>query len=353
MLKTKERLKKLKEIEPKIVEEYKSIEERYGVIPSLRSLAEKFKVSTDFVRRVLKENKLPVRGLKERRSFILEATYKLRNDLLNLINPWFQNISRYPKIEMKFPAKIIIVDDEHFPFCDMRAFEEVLRKDGDADGMIMSEILDVQTFSKWPKRYFEDLTYVEKRVKEWMDLLSKKFKRIIVILGNNHHLRIIKFLESLSIDQLEYLKKFFNVYPEFLKEYSNLIPIQNSFVQIGKAVICHFDNYSSVPIKTVKDAYDFIRKHFDVFGLELPDSVWCGHTHCLRMDYSSERVLLAEVGCLTYAQPYLFDRGKISYTKRNRWTLGYGVLYLKKDGSTDYEKSGIKFLGYSEIPPQA
>lgn len=340
----------LKIIEKNLVKEYKRIRDEYNIIPSTWYLSQKFNISCDTVRRILKEHNLERRKEFDRRSTRYLIMEKVREELKNMITPFYDNVTPYPKIPVDFPSKVLIVDDEHFPFCQLELFEEILEREDDSEVLVLSELLDVQTFSNWPKRYFENLSLIEKKVKDIMDFLAKKFDKIVVIMGNNHHLRIIKFLESLPVDQMEYLRGFFKVYPQFLKDYPNVIPVKSSFIQIGKAVICHFDSYSSVPVKTAKESYDFLRKHFDVFGIDLPDSVWVGHTHCLRMDFSSERVLLAEIGCLSYLQPYLFDRGKISYTKKNRWTLGYGVLYLNPDGSTDYENSRVKFLGYSDIP---
>lgn len=331
-------------IKKEILDYYDNFSKEYGSPPSVSHLAKKFQVSRDLVENLLSTFKRPIK--KYKKSCFGEI---LKEDLKRLTKEAFEGLDRFPKVQVKTPCKILLVDDEHFPFFDFDSFLTILDEEGGFDYLATSEIVDLQTFSRWPKRYFEDLNQVEEAVKKWIDFLSKKFKKIIVVLGNNHHLRLLKFIETLPIDQLTYFRRFFEIYPPFLKEYEKVIPVLNSFVQIGKAVYCHFDFYSSVPIKTAQEAYNFIRKYADVFHLEEVDSVWVGHTHCLRMDFSLERILLAEIGCLTKLHLYLFDRGKISYQRKNRWTLGYGVLYLNKDGSTDYKKSKIGFLGYSNL----
>lgn len=332
--------------EKEILKVYEDFKKKFNYPPALTYIAERVGVSKDVVKRILKEHKLPLNkiGFSVKVKFLNDLKEELKKEISNA----YFNFSSFPIVKVELPCKVLLIDDEHFPFFEVDNFEKILENEK-ADYLVTSEILDVQTFSSFPKGYFENLEFIEQKVKEWLDFLSAYFKKIIIVMGNNHHLRVYKFLEKLPLEQFLYLRNLFTTYPRCLGENKKIVPILNSFVQIGRAVFCHFDYYSSLPIRTAQGAYDFLRKYADVFNLNLIDSVWVGHTHCLRLDYSTEGILLAEIGCMTKLQPYLFDKGKISYSRKVRWTQGYGVLYLNKDGLTDYSKSTVKFLGYAKI----
>ncbi len=277
--------------------------------------------------------------------------------LQNELEKAYRNISTRIILHRKFPAKILLIDDEHFPFGDLETLKRIIKTEcgsGKIDGIITAEILDLPTLSQFPKTYQADPVLAEQLVLEVIDYLSKYVSWGVILLGSNHLLRLRKWLErNLTPDIAEYFKYLLRGgLPRFVKELpKKWSAIESSFCQIGSAVFAHFDQYSGIPLRVPEMAYRWLENHHDIYSIKMPiTSLWCGHTHALRIDYSLYKTLLAEIGCLSYLQPYTIEMGKIKHGTKFRWTQGYGVLYLDKNGDTDFSKSGIRFIKYAGLP---
>lgn len=251
---------------------------------------------------------------------------------------------------IKLPAKILFIDDEHIPFVNMDLIEEMLRLDGDADGFVWGEVLNFDAFAWYIKNYISNPVQEDEVAGKLIDLFLKHFKWGYT-LDTNHTRRCEKLLAGITDPiQLNYLRKTFNgLMPTFSTISKRVKYVGLPVVQLGKAIFAHFDSFSSIAGRTVEWIEDGMLNWDDCYGIKEFDSCWIGHTHNQETHFRFQKKV-SEVGCLCYAQDYLF-RGKMTAAQRKfRWVNGYGVVYLQKDGSTDFKKSHLQFLGFARLP---
>lgn len=275
----------------------------------------------------------------------------LHNDIRSILKDIYGNIldnKAYKHI--KLPAKVLYFDDEHIPFLNVDCIDTMLRLDGDADGYVTGEIINFDAFAVYIKNYISNPLKEDEIAGQLTKILTHRFKWGFT-LDTNHTRRLDKFLARTSdAIQLDYFRKTFQgVLPSFTRISKKVRYVGQPVLQLGKALFCHFDSFSSTYGKTVEWMEENMMNWADCYGAKDFDSVWVGHTHNQELHYRYGR-LLAEVGCTCYAQDYLF-RGKVTAAHRKfRWVNGYGVIYLNKDGSTDFQKSHLQFLGFAGLP---
>jgi hypothetical protein len=275
----------------------------------------------------------------------------MRQTLKDIIKKEYEYIDTNVQVRCKFPCKWLLVDDEHIPFLDIDSFKQIIEQEKGADGILVSEILDRQEFSIFPKRSYVNPVECDKQTGNFIAYLESKFKYGVILTGNNHWMRLAKWISRLpNPEQVEILNYLTNGgLPKFTEKVKKFQIIRSFVCQIGMAVYCHPEDYLSNPLRTAMRMSEWLRNQGDLYNITTYDSCWTGHTHKLSCDYSSHKILMAEVGCTCYQEPYTIT-GRMRYGAKNRWTLGYGVLYLDKDGKTDYNKSGVKFIGYAKLP---
>lgn len=343
---------KTRKLVKEVYEDFKKTYGRYPLSPEIRQILKdtfNWDAEERFIRICVSEINPEAKRSGKQIAFC--EVDKLVKDFRNIIDKEYQMIDTDVRVRCKYPSKWLIVDDEHFPFCNIEAFKTIVETDGDADGIAISEIVDRQEFSIFPKRSYIDPVKVDQKTGEFVNYLESKFKYGVILMGNNHWLRLLKWIQKLpNPEQTEILTYLTNGgLPKFTEKIEHFQLIRSFICQIGKAVYCHPEDYLGNPLKTVLRIVDWLRNQGDLFGINDFDSVWTGHTHRLCLDYSSSKHLIAEVGCVCHQQPYTLT-GKLAHGSKGRWTMGYGVLCLDKNGNTDYHKSGIKYLDYTTIP---
>lgn len=272
----------------------------------------------------------------------------IRNELQEIYG---QLLKAKAKKRIKLPAKILLTDDHHLPFADMEMVEEMLSRDGDADGFVWGEVINFDAFAVYVKNYISNPEQEDLMAENMVNLYLEHFKYGFT-LDNNHMKRLDKMLARiLDPIQLAYIRnRFQGLLPTFTHISKKVKYVGLPVVQLGKAVFAHFDDFSSVPGRTVEWVMQGIMNWSDCYGITDDfDSVWIGHTHNQNY-HTMYKKMVVEAGCMCHAQDYLF-RGKMSAAHRKfRWVNGYGVVYLQKDGSTDMKKSHTQFLGFAKLP---
>jgi hypothetical protein len=116
------------------------------------------------------------------------------------------------------------------------------------------------------------------------------------------------------------------------KPLSNVHVVGSWWVKLFDTIFAHPDNYAGANLKTVQNTSE----HFLLVKNEWHRMCIIGHTHRAGWLIAGE-VKLMETGCLCHDMDY-HNGSKFTRTK---WTKAYSVVYIGKDGLSDFNKSTV------------
>ena len=213
----------------------------------------------------------------------------------------------YKDLKELKPKKILSLSDLHAPGIDFKAVEKAVQDNLDADICVLNgDVLDLQAFSKFDKLKDIDLEEELNQVFALLDVLTKKYKKVVWV-GGNHDLQ--RFLRYVSRNFVPSIKKFvldrLNPIEYIAEKYDNVIVVPHDWVQINDVLFAHFEYFSSVDMKTVVNN----KAMFDSMVHLLPEpnykGIVIGHTHKVGKIVRNG-VTLIEQGCLCHMQDYRF-----------------------------------------------
>lgn len=244
----------------------------------------------------------------------------------------------------KGAGKVLILNDLHIPYQRLDLVAQALEDHSDADlCVIAGDLLHAEalsTFAQFNPFPFE---------REWKlaDQMVYEMQRVlpVVYLRANHERRLEKQVAKLPADTYawvrEHLPNLVQALMSALRERdknARMEGIYDWFIRLGDAAICHADEYSSIPGRSVCNVKDYLRVNYP----RIPwGSVWQAHTHHVAM-LPYQETMCFETGCLCYDADYRRS-GKLGPGKKERWQRAYGVLYLK-GGKTDWDRSRFVWL---------
>jgi len=233
--------------------------------------------------------------------------------------------------------KIIGGGDMHCPFHDEKAVRKSIEEGGDIY-VVGADTLDCYSISHFRK---DKIIRLQDEIVDGLyllDLISKKFKYVVVLEGN-HEKRLIKILHNRFEDKPDLIKRFeqsAHLLSDMGKVFKNVHVINNFWCKIGQTIFAHPDWYSVVPGKTVLNTYEYMIKDGQEF-----DCIVNFHTHRLAK-MCSWRKLLIEAPALSHRMDYTRDGKKF----KGEWAKGFAIINQDKQGRTDYGKTELRFLGW-------
>ena len=255
----------------------------------------------------------------------------------------------------KLARKIVCMADLHIPFQRDELIEEVVKEHAGADYLVLAgDVLDLYCVSVFSKERRIPLLEEYAIAMEWIGVLARNFKKVILIEGNHERRLHRHFIKNISQESIPFVaqpvlerlangetylrdgcladrRPFKNVY------YDRRSPAQ---ALVGKTLFVHPDAYlgptaTGGALRTVGKA----DKHFR--GKLNYDSVVCAHTHHVGKAIC-DGVLLVETGCLCGLLDYQRSDVKFRFgTQEN----GYAVIYQDAKGNTDFNSSTHVYLG--------
>jgi predicted phosphodiesterase len=235
-------------------------------------------------------------------------------------------------------CKILNIADLHIPFTDYKAVQGILREHSDADVlMINGDLLDLFAVSKYAKDKEVALKREIEEGRDFLEFVSKKFKDVVITDGN-HERRLKHFVTNMIPSDMQFL------FPQDIlqvtvrgdvlkkKPLSNVHVVGSWWVKLFDTIFAHPDNYAGANLKTVQNTSE----HFLLVKNEWHRMCIIGHTHRAGWLIAGE-VKLMETGCLCHDMDY-HNGSKFTRTK---WTKAYSVVYIGKDGLSDFNKSTV------------
>ena len=252
---------------------------------------------------------------------------------------------------VKFPCRVVFMDDLHTPFTDFDVVRKVVERERGADLLVTFELVNFDAFARFDQTYLCPPTLDEDVATRLVSLLAGQFGRVVC--GTSNHVdRPIRALARMARpEQLEYFKERLRTFADTIKALG-VVQIQDTFVQIGDAVFCHFDRALITPGKTPERALNRVRAYGDLFGIKDDvRAVFTGHTHRVsQTPMPGGRGYLYEVGCGTYVPPYALDHAKGGGWAGYRMASGYGVAVFDEHGKIDLTESRAIHVGWARLP---
>lgn len=248
-------------------------------------------------------------------------------------------------------GRYMVICDLHILFHNAEALEQCLSVKGDFDGCIIAgDFVDEYWIS-----FFRKEGYLPHRKEVMaativMELLRKRFSRVLYCMGNHEDRRWKRLLEAaapvadLAEDDAkaiyEAIEKTRNWY------YNGMEGIEvhnNWWVSIcnERVVVAHPDRFMSVPGNAAKAVVEHFFNHRQPYRLANLDAMLMGHTH--RLDNLKHRlgIWTCELPCMCGVLPY-----QSSSKAGNGGTVdtGYFVLATHKDGTLWFNESRAYLL---------
>jgi len=251
------------------------------------------------------------------------------------------------------PGRYIVVADFHILFHKQEIIQQILSAPGDFDGCIIAgDYIDeywISFFRKEGPRITHS-TEVAAGIRI-VELLKKRFGRVLMIQGNHEDRRYKQLLEATKgvADLMEEQSpEVYRAVNDARNWYFNKIPnitVHNSWwVDIcnGRIIVCHPDKFMKVPGQAPAGVLEHFMGHAKAYQLNMPiDSVHMGHTH--RMSGPTHRlgVWTAELPCCCGILPY-----QVNSKAGNAGTVdtGFYVLTTHKDGTLWFNESRCYLL---------
>ena len=258
--------------------------------------------------------------------------------------------------------KIVSLSDIHFPFSRDDLLEQVIEEHKDADIFVINgDMLESYSASMFPKSKKVPMLIEYQCAFKFVKLISELVPHVVLVNGN-HDARASRYMKDTGFpeDVAQVLR------PDLLAriangeelddtgmlvqkhEFANVHYEQSEswYVKIGKTLFVHpWNRGGSAPGYTVKKVNDYFSRRYKDSDY---DSVVVGHTHKLYQGIINSKLLI-EQGCFADVMDYAFSP-KMQYNSDNGMN-GYAIIYQDKDGNTDFNKSGFKFLG-EVLPPK-
>lgn len=237
--------------------------------------------------------------------------------------------------------KILVLNDLHIPFTDYKALSSAISEHDDADLVVVNgDMLDLFAVSKFAKDKQVALKREVKEGREFLEYVTKKFEDVVITEGN-HERRLARFIQDSIPEDMQFL------FPqdilqmivdgEVLKKdkIQNAHVVGSWWVKLFDTIFAHPDNYSSANLKTVQNTSEYF---------SLIENVWhrqciIGHTHRAGSLINGE-VNLMEAGCICHNMDY----HKGAKFVRTKWTKAHGVIYVDKEGLSDFNRSRVILL---------
>lgn len=235
------------------------------------------------------------------------------------------------------PKKILSLSDLHAPMMNFKAIEKAINDNLDADICVLNgDVLDCQSMSSFDKMKEIDLEIELSQVFTLLDVLSKKFKKVIWVGGNHDFRRFLSFIMKNFNDSMKnFAVKRLDPMKYIQEKYDNLIIIQHDWIQIGDVIFAHLQNFSTVEMKTVINCNDiFSAMNEDILPNINYKSVIIGHTHHIGKIIKNGKLLI-EQGCLCHMQDYRFNKP----TKLS-WETGYAIVEFN-NMKVDFNKTNF------------
>lgn len=273
-------------------------------------------------------NKASYEGIKKVKKENAIFSPKIKREISKINNFLLLSETYKKPILVSKNTKIVIAGDNHIPFNDVKAENELfnfLKEEKPNIFIHHGDLLDFYEISNF-RRVPLTQTEITEEIEQGTYFLNKirtilPKAKIFYICGN-HEFRFQKYLID---NAFVFYKVFALSLPELLKLKElkiNFIPLKlqankfsHNFIQINDILIGHFD-------KAMQNAGYTARWLRDFFG----KNIVTGHTHRLALTYKNfynETKFGAEAGCLCSLEP--------SYITSPDWTQGFVELRFEKN----------------------
>lgn len=283
----------------------------------------------------------------------LEGIEDLRGRLAETLNVQFVPRCHIAKEKQ---LKVVVLTDIHVPFEMVSVITHMLENHSDADILIIGgdffECYGVSAFRKSraiPFRYEYDIAL------EYIKLFTSVFNTVVLVDGN-HERRLPNYIRDQAGNMLRGLIHdnamqmladglAFDAQGQLTKQYSwsNVVydayP-RGDYVRVGNLVVSHFNDYSSIPMRTSISVTDKL--------IDLVPGLQCtvqGHTHQQGKVVHRNRLII-ESGCACTPMEYTIASGRLI---KNPHTFGYTVAYIDDAGNVDFGLTGPIYLGIGQI----
>lgn len=250
-----------------------------------------------------------------------------------------EKVSEY--IENKYKGKrikVLYMADLHIPFTVYDLVKHILKEHSDSDILVLNgDILDLFNVSTFAKDKTVALKRELQEGREFIELVSKLFKDIILIEGN-HERRLRNYIKNVIPVDLHFL------FPQDVLEVmqqgtvlkkeplDNVHVVGSWWVKLFDTIYAHPDNYSNGAMKTAV----LTTEHFKLVKNIPHRALIIGHTHQAGK-IIDRGTMLMETGCLQHDVDYKHGSKFIKTT----WTRAHAVFYYDENGNIQFNESNV------------
>jgi len=231
---------------------------------------------------------------------------------------------------LKPRMKILHLGDLHMPFEVEDQVQTAINMSATSEICVASEISDFYSISRFNKNFSIPLEVEIDKIIRLYELLSSKFPYTIVIQAN-HDNRVGRQFTDLPSALLP-LVKTSNMLKFLARPFSNIVVIDQWYLQINDCIFAHAEAFSTVDMKVGVKVRDWMCDWTETLGLQPFRCVVQGHVHQLGVTYRNGTKIM-EAGCLCYSPDYSVER---LYARPQ--VNGY-VEVVQEHGITNFESS--------------
>jgi len=232
-----------------------------------------------------------------------------------------------PVVKLAGHKKILHVSDLHIPLHNPDAITSALNTHAAADILVMSELMDLGSFSSWGNTDAIPLQHEVEEVLTFLELVNAVFPYTVLI-SSNHESRITRRMAKALPTEMGLLLDDFSLLQLLARPFENIHVVENWFAQIGDALFCHSSKYSSVSMKAAVELDAYFKDNYSYLGIGMPYRVLVqAHTHHLGVVYKPE-LKLFEAGMMCRLMTWQEDK-----VQKNPWATGYVVIEMQ-DGES-------------------
>jgi predicted phosphodiesterase len=249
------------------------------------------------------------------------------------------------------PGKYMVICDLHILFHDEEALQQCLSVKGDFDGCVIAgDLVDEYWISHFRKEGYVPHHKEVLAATTVIELLIKRFGRVLYCMGNHEDRRWKQLLESatpvanLAEDKApDIYKALEKTRNWFYNEMAGIDVHSNWWVTIcnERIIISHPDRFMAVPGNAAKGVVEHFFNHRKPYRLDNLDAMLMGHTH--RLDNLKHRlgIWTCELPCMCGILPY--QSGSRASSSGSIDT-GFFVLTTHKDGALWFNESRAYLL---------
>ena len=243
--------------------------------------------------------------------------------IVEIRSPW-----RYSPLTR--PCKILCLNDLHIPFQVEDQIQEAINKHRAADIVVLSEIADCYSLSRFDKSRSIPLEVEIDEIVRLFEYLNETFP-LTIVLEANHTLRAAKMMMRMLPPVLLSLVEA-NMLVKLARPFRNVVVVPNWFIEINDALIGHGEKFSKIDMRTVVNIYDFFNEWWRKLGLTNFNLIVQGHTHRQgTVMRAGGLVKVMESGALCYIPDYSVNR-----MMNTPQVNGYVVIQQDRNGVTDF-----------------